>query len=478
MRCMKILFAAAEIAPLTKVGGLADVVGSLPAELIRRGHDVRVIVPKYGFVDYAQYESGAVISNMVVFSLGQYRRVRVERIEIERVVVYLVSADVFVASKSVYGENEIEKFWVFCDCVCEALPHLGWQPAILHCHDWHTALIPLLIRKNQAAYRTVFTIHNIKYQGGFDEYMLNRSSLGQYWRAGIAGGPALPWNFMAQGILWSNIINSVSENFTREILTAEYGCGMQAILQFREDSLYGIRNGLGVEEYAPSTDKLIAANYTQADIKGKSVNKREILKMAGWKAADAPIIAMVARLDEQKGMDIIIGAIPEILSSAKVRFVFLGRGKDYYEEALQSLEARYPENIRAFITYDNARAHLIYAGADMFLMPSLWEPCGLGQMIAMRYGAVPVVRRTGGLADTVQNLDGDLAHGTGFVFKDYSAKALVFAVRKAVAAYGNKPAWDEVMKRVMAEDFSWDAPAEKYERLYKKALEPDENGAL
>ena len=474
---MKILFAAAEIAPLTKVGGLADVVGSLPSELMRRGDDVRVIVPKYGFVDYTQYASTTVINSLVVFSLGQYRKLRVEQIEIEKVAVYLVSADVFALSNSVYGENEIEKFWVFCDCVCEALPYLGWQPAIVHCHDWHTALIPLLIRQSRAAYRTVFTIHNIKYQGGFDEQILNRSSSGQYWRAGLAGGPALPWNFMVQGILWANVLNSVSENFTREILTAEYGCGMQAMLKFRKDNLYGIRNGLGVDEYAPAADKLIAANYSPDDTKGKAVNKRELLKMAGWKAADVPLIGMVARLDEQKGMDIIIGAISEILASAKVRFIFLGRGKDYYEEALQHLEAKYPENVRAFITYDNVKAHLLYAGADMFLMPSLWEPCGLGQMIAMRYGTIPVVRRTGGLADTVQNLDSDLSHGTGFVFKDYSAKALVFAVRKAVAAYGNKPAWEEVIRRVMAEDFSWDGPAEKYAALYRKALELDTDGA-
>ena len=475
---MKILFAAAEIAPLTKVGGLADVVGSLPSELIRRGRDVRVIVPKYGFVDYSPYASRTVISSMVVFSLGQYRKIRVEQIEIEKVAVYLVSADVFAVSNSVYGENEIEKFWIFCDCVCAALPYLEWQPDIIHCHDWHTALIPLLIRRSRAGYRSLFTIHNIKYQGGFDEQVLNRSDLVQYWRAGIAGGPAIPWNFMAQGILWSNMVNSVSENFTREILTAEYGCGMQAMLEFRKDSLYGIRNWLGIEEYAPATDKLIAANFSSADIKGKSLNKREVLKMAGWKAADVPIIGMIARLDEQKGLDIIIGALPEILGSAKVRFIFLGRGKDYYEEELQQLEAKYPENVRAFITYDNVKAHLLYAGADMFLMPSLWEPCGLGQMIAMRYGTIPVVRRTGGLADTVHNLDGDLSHGTGFVFKDYSAKALVFAVRKAVAAYGNKPAWEEVIRRVMEEDFSWDDPAEKYESLYNKALELDTNGAL
>lgn len=473
---MKILFAAAEIAPLTKVGGLADVVGSLPAELTGRGHDVRVIVPKYGFVDYSHYAGRTVISSMVVFSLGQYHRLRVEQIQVERVAVYLVSTDVFELSKSVYGENEIEKFWVFCDCVARALPRLAWQPEVLHCHDWHTALIPLLLHRDGDGCRSVFTIHNIKYQGGFDEGVLNRSDLAKYWKAGIAGGPAIPWNFMAQGILWSDVVNSVSENFTREILTAEYGCGMQGILGFREDSLYGIRNGLGCSEYGPQADKLIAANYSADDLTGKAVNRREVLKMAGWKESGVPVIGMVARLDEQKGMDIIIGALPEILGSVKARFVFLGRGKDYYEEALQGLEARYPEGVRAFITYDNARAHMIYAGADMFLMPSLWEPCGLGQMIAMRYGTIPVVRRTGGLADTVKNLDGDLRQGTGFVFKEYSAKALAFVVRKAVAAYGNKPAWDEVVKRVMAEDFSWDKPAEKYEMLYKKALEMESNG--
>jgi starch synthase len=278
---------------------------------------------------------------------------------------------------------------------------------------------------------------------------------------------------MAQGILWSDMVNSVSENFTREILTAEFGCGMQAMLEFRKESLYGIRNGLGVEEYDPAADDLIAANYSSPDIRGKSVNKREILKMAGWKAADMPIISMVARLDEQKGMDIIIGAIPEILSSVKVRFIFLGRGKDYYEEALQQLEAKYPENVRAFITYDNTKAHLLYAGADMFLMPSLWEPCGLGQMIAMRYGTIPVVRHTGGLADTVRNLDSDLSHGTGFVFKDYSLALVCHQKAWPPAA---TPAG--VTKRVMAEDFSWDDPAEKYETLYKKALELDANGAF
>jgi starch synthase len=469
---MKILFVAAEMAPLTKVGGLADVVRSLPVELIKRGHEVRVIVPKYGFVDYSQYQTEPVISNLTVLSLQEYRKISVEQINIEEVPVYLLSADVFAGARDVYGDYEIEKFWVFNDCVCEVLPYLGWQPSIVNCHDWHSALIPLLTRNKHGGYRTVFTIHNIRYQGNINEQLISRSGLGQYWQAGILGRPPMPWNFMTQGILWSHVINTVSVNFAREIMTAEYGCGMQSILEFRKESLSGIRNGLGQEEYDPLRDKLIAANYDAADIEGKLLNKKEVQRMAGWKsAADIPLAGMVARLDEQKGMDIILDAIPEILSRAKVQFVFLGRGKEYYEEALQQLESRYPDSVKAFITFDNDKAHLLYAGSDLFLMPSQWEPCGLGQMIAMKYGTVPVVRKTGGLADTVHNLSQDLKHGTGFVFNDYSSQALVFTLKKAVAAFSERPAWERVIRRVMAEDLSWREPAEKYEALYQRALE-------
>jgi starch synthase len=476
---MKILFAAAEIAPLTKVGGLADVIRSLPAELVKMGQQARVIVPKYGFVDYSAYETVTVMRDLTVFSLHEYRKVTLEQIVLDGVPVYLLSADIFSRSDQVYGSNEVEKFWVFCDCVSQSLPYLGWKPEIVHCHDWHTALLPLLLRIGHSDCRTVFTIHNMRYQGSFDDGTLQRSGMGQYWYGQVGGLTGLPLNFMVQGILWSHVINAVSENFAREILTAEYGCGMQAFTDFRKGSLFGIINGVGYDEYDPGSDRLIPANFNAADTAGKAVNRVRLNEMAGWKArTDAPLVGMVSRLDEQKGMDIIINAIPEVIKSAGAQFIFVGRGKEYYEEALLQLESRYPANVRAYITYDNTKAHLVYAGSDLFLMPSLWEPCGLGQMIAMRYGTLPVVRNTGGLADTVTNLSSDLGMGTGFIFSEYSAKALAFTLKKAAEAFSNKAAWQRAVKRVMELDFSWHVPAQRYQALYKRALELKADGPL
>ena len=470
---MKILFVSAEVAPLTKVGGLADVVRSLPAELIKRGHDVRIMVPKYGFADYSQYEMTPVAANLVVFSLGEYRKVSVESILLEGIPVYLISGDVFDRSLSVYGDGEVEKFFVFCDSVSESLAYIGWKPEAVHCHDWHTALIPLLLHNRYPECRSVFTIHNVKYQGNFDEYTMYRSGLNKYWQSCLSCGPAIPWNFMAQGVLWAHQINTVSESFAREILTPEQGYGMQELLLFRKENLTGIINGVGDEEYDPAKDGLIAAKYSARDPGGKRINKEALQKAAGLKVdAAIPLAGMVSRLDEQKGMDIIIQALPGLLADTGIQFVFLGNGKDYYERALKDLEARFPNNMKAFITFDNKMAHLVYAGSDLFLMPSHWEPCGLSQMIAMKYGTVPVVRKTGGLADTVPSLSSELRKGSGFVFTDYSAGALAGALKTAAAAYSKTAAWEGVIKRIMQQDFSWKGPAEKYEIMYKKALEP------
>ena len=283
-------------------------------------------------------------------------------------------------------------------------------------------------------------------------------------------------NVMVQGILWADVINAVSENFAAEILTVEGGYGMQDILKFRKDRLFGIGNGLGGEEYDPLSDELIPANFSVDNIEGKAVNKRELQKLAGWEQnAEIPLIGMVSRMDEQKGMDIILEAVPVIIKSGPVQFIFLGRGNLHYEEALRKLETKFPGNVKAFITYDNAKAHLIYAGADLFLMPSKWEPCGLSQMIAMRYGTVPVVRKTGGLADTVSNLSQDMKRGTGCVFNEYSSAELVAAVKKATGLFKDKAAWKRVIQRIMKQDFDWQGPAEKYEALYKMALGLDIN---
>jgi len=472
---MKILFAAAEIAPLTKVGGLADVMRSLPAELIKHGHDVRVIVPKYGFVDYSCHKATEILTGFTVLALGECRKISVEQIELDGIPVYLLSADIFRRAHAVYGESEVEKFWVFCDCVSEVIGRLGWQPDIVHCNDWHTALIPMLARKNREAYRTIFTIHNIRYQGYFDEWMLVKSgTTGGYWNAGIPGMPYVPWNLMTQGILWADVINAVSPTFAGEILTSEGGYGMQEILAFRRDRLSGIRNGLGWAEYDPANDDLITAKYSFDGLDGKLINKLELEKVAGWgEDSGIPIVGMVARLDEQKGMDIIPEALSEVFKEENMRFVFLGRGSAYYEEALRRLESRYPANIRAFITFDNSKAHLIYAGSDLFLMPSKWEPCGLGQMIAMRYGTIPIVRKTGGLSDTVSNLSTDLKRGTGFMFDSFEASELTATIKRAAQSFADKAAWKRIVQRIMKQDLDWTEPVLQYELLYRKVLGMD-----
>lgn len=469
---MKVLFAAAEIAPLAKVGGLADVVRSLPTELINMGHDARVIVPAYGFVDYTRYKLEQVVNDLMIISLQRYHKIKIKKISLGVLPVYLVFSDFFNNSTAIYGEDEVEKFFIFCDAISQCVTYLNWNPEIIHCNDWHTALLPLMIRNRYPAYRNIFTIHNIKYQGDFDENILNRSGLERFWKAELSNGILLPWNFMAQGILWSDILNTVSENFAREMLAGQYCFGMQDLLNMRRDSLFGIINGLGKEEYDPENDLNIPFRYSYKDISGKYSNREYLQNKVGFKiSSEIPLVGMVSRLEDQKGLDLVIEAIPKVLKSADVRFVFLGKGKEYYEKSLSELEASYGQNVRSLITYDNRLAHLIYAGSDLFLMPSRWEPCGLGQMIAMRYGTVPIVRRTGGLADTVMELNEKLEKGTGFVFDDYSSEALTGAILAATLAFKNSRSWEDVVIRIMKQDFSWQSSARKYERLYKKMME-------
>ncbi|MDD5312351.1 MAG: glycogen synthase [Dehalococcoidia bacterium] len=475
---MKILFAAAEIAPLSKVGGLADVMRSLPQELIKAGHDVRAIIPKYGFIDFSNFKTERIVNDFTVLALGKYRKIHIEQIIVEDVETFLVCDDIFTDSALVYGENELEKFFVFCTAVSDILPHLGWQPDIIHCHDWHAALIPLMVRNKAYNYKTVFTIHNIKYQGNFDHYFLHETGLAAHWHARLPMNQQVPLTFMSQGILWADVVSTVSETFAREILTYENGCGLQDLLNFRKGSLYGIRNGLGYEEYDPEADKLITANYSFREMDGKSVNKRKLQQLSGWREnMDVPLIGMVTRMDEQKGLDIILQALPGFISKVPVQFVFLGKGKDYYENAMEALGKRYPDNVKTYITFDNPMAHLIYAGSDIFLMPSNWEPCGLSQLIAMRYGSVPLVRATGGLVDTVRNLSSDLGKGTGFVFEDYTAQALTSTLKRAAQDFNNKGSWDKAVRRIMKQDFTWRDPVARYETLYKKLLELSGNAA-
>ena len=470
---MKILFVAAEVAPLAKVGGLADVIGSLPKALTGLGHDVRVMMPRYGSIDAARYPMMPVIDNFNIQVMKTTKPVALKVTNLtDNVEVYLVDNDDFSNSSEVYGKDGLKRFFLFCRAVLEILPRLDWQPEIVHCHDWHTALIPLWLKRDGYGYVSLFTIHNLAYQGPFDDSFLSDSGLKKDWQARPADAPEPPLNFISQGILWANMVTTVSETYAREIVTPEYGEGLDQLLCYRQDKLFGIVNGLDYEEYNPATDTFIPANYDYSTLGKKVTNKLALQRQAGLpENADVPLVGMVSRLDEQKGLDIVAECLDSLLQETQAQIIILGKGKEHYHSLLKQAAGRYPQQVAVFLAFDNALAHLIYAGCDVFLMPSQFEPCGLGQLIAMRYGAVPVVRRTGGLADTIQDLTQDLNEGSGFVFQDYDSKAMSIAIQRAVAACKKKKAWQRVIRRIMALDFSWQASAKKYESIYYRALE-------
>ncbi|MBC8274166.1 MAG: glycogen synthase [Chloroflexi bacterium] len=469
---MKILFVAAEATPLVKVGGLADVIGSLPKALVEIGHDVRVIMPGYGIIDPANFTTSTVIGNLNIAVMGRTEQVSLKVTELgTKVRVYLVDSDDFRNSIEVYGKGDLERFLLFCRAVLDILSKLDWQPEIVHCHDWHTALIPLWLKKNNCHYASIFTIHNLAYQGFFDARFLIDADLEKDWQLRPTDMPDPPLNFMGQGILWADMVTTVSETYAKEILTPEYGAGLDHLLRYRQDKLFGIVNGLDYDEYNPAIDDFIPAKYDVCAVDKRIDNKRALQKRARFAGGvEVPLIGMVSRLDEQKGLDILTASFDILLQKTEAQMFILGRGREEYHNLLRQAASRYPEQLAVFIDFDDTLARLIYAGCDMFLMPSRFEPCGLGQLIAMRYGAVPVVHHTGGLADTVQDLTQDMSKGSGFVFQGYDSEAMLAAIQRAVNSY-TKKAWQNVMRRIMALDFSWHASAKRYESIYRKALE-------
>jgi len=469
---MRVLFVASEISPLAKVGGLADVVGSLPKALTGLGHDVRVMIPRYGGIDVRQYSVDTVKDGFKLSVLGgtQPAILKIANLK-DRVPVYMIENQKYFGEKEVYGKDDLKRFLFFSRAIFEVLPQLDWQPEIVHCHDWHASLVVMWQKKAGYPYGSIFTIHNLAYQGAFDGGFLIASNLKKDWENYPTGAPKPPLNFISQGILWADLVTTVSETYAKEIITPEYGEGLEAILNYRRESLLGIVNGIDYEEYDPETDPYVPVRYSSSGLERRIANKLALQKRANLpEDTEIPVLGMVQRLDEQKGFDILEKAIDPILKGTKVQLVILGRGRECYENMLKQIASRYPQQIALFVTFDSPLAHLIYAGCDMFLMPSRFEPCGLGQLIAMRYGALPIVRHTGGLVDTVPELTPDLSQGNGFVFKDYTPEALLKAAKKAIKAFRNKKAWYEAMQRVMKLDFSWQASAMKYEAAYQQVL--------
>ena len=474
---LKVLFAVAEASPLVKVGGLGDVADSLPRALRRVGYDARIVMPRYGIISLEGYQTIGQDSFSMPF-MGSQEDVAITEVLLkDGMTIYLVENKRYFDRMAIYGENDdLERFLFFSQVVMEVPKRLNWQPDILHCHDWHTGMVAPLLKvahRDDAFYSScasVFTIHNLAYQGWFDDHFAGRAGLYAYLPP--PGDPlrGKAYSMLALGIYHSDIISTVSETYAREILTPEYGEGLETLLQSRQESLFGILNGVDYEQFDPATDRIIAANYDVNNLDRRIANKLALQTKIGLPAnAEIPLVGMAGRLVDQKGPDLAAEALTLLLPQADVQLILQGTGETRYHELLDKLESLHTRKARMFLVLDFSLAQLIFAGCDIFLMPSRFEPCGLAPLIAMRYGAIPVVRRTGGLAETVQDCSPDLSSGLGFVFERYDVNELLVALRRALSGFEKKEEWQKLMIRAMKADFSWNASIPKYKALYERA---------
>ncbi len=478
---MKILFAASEAAPFAKTGGLADVAGSLPPAIASLGHEVRVVMPYYRQVH--RYASDLRHVATVSVPLGTWE----ERCDIlegtlgGNVIVYFIKKDIYYDRPDLYQTgradypDNAERFIFFSRAVLELCGALGYKPDLIHGNDWQTGLVPLYLntiyRRNSAlsGTRSVFTVHNLGYQGLFWHWDMRLTGLG--WEVFTPEGIEF-WgkiNFLKAGLVYSDLITTVSKTYSHEIQTPENGHGLEGVLQNRAGELTGIVNGIDYRFWDPARDRTIPKTYSASSLAGKALCKKSLYTLIHLPDSDDPLIGMVTRLVDQKGLDILTGALPEIMAQS-ARLVILGTGDRKYQRILSEAAERYQGRMRFLLQYDDLLAKNLYAGCDMFLMPSLYEPCGLGQMIAQRYGTVPVVRKTGGLIDTVVDYDPKTGRGTGFLFEEYSSRALVECLRRALAAYDNRNKWKRLMQNGMKQDFSWERSAKEYVKVYRKAM--------
>jgi len=483
---MKIAFVSSEVFPFSKTGGLADISSSLPKELAKLGNEVIVFSPKYYTVDEKKYnlEFQDWIGAMPIRISGNIHNVYVHKgfLQNSNVQIYFIDYPSFFHRELYYTNDpdEADRFILFSKAVIELIQRLQWKPDIIHCNDWQTGLIPLFIKDNYNWDKlfhktaTVFTIHNIGYQGKFGIDTLDKAEIrkdyfynfGEVEHAGDV-------NFMKAGISFADVINTVSETYSKELLTKEFSHGLDYILQYRSHDFYGILNGVDYEIWNPETDKLIKQNYTVETLENKTENKKELLKQFNLPfSPDVPLIGIVSRMAIQKGFDLIANSL-DYLSKLNFQWIVLGNGEKYYEEMFQSLSFYRPDKAACYIGYNDGLAHLIEAAADMFLMPSHYEPCGLNQIYSLKYGTVPIVRKTGGLADTVQDWDEMKSYGqetgNGFSFNDYNGFGLTDAVERAIKYFHDKKIWNKIIKNGMSRDYSWKKSAIKYLELYNSA---------
>ncbi len=490
-RKLKVLFVTSEVYPFVKTGGLADVSSALPQSISEMGHEVRIVVPKYGAVDERKFKIHEVVrlkdlqvkigDKDVTFSLKSCflpgQKVRVQ-------IYFLDNSEYFASRNSLYidpstgkdySDND-ERFILLCRSVFELISKLGWVPDIIHCNDWQCGLIPAYLKtvyKNElfSNFKILFTVHNLAYQGQFPRSTFWKTGLPEELNSekGIEIYDKI--NFMKSGLLYADTINTVSQSYANEIRTdEELGAGLKHVLARRKDDLFGIINGIDTRIWNPEKDKLLPKKYSSKNLDVKAENKEELAKRFGLAyKPDTPIIGIISRLYEAKGIDLVTEAFKELME-LDIQMILLGTGDKKFYAFFEKMMQKHNDKFACYLGFNDELAHLITGGGDMLLMPSRYEPCGLTQMYSLVYGTVPIVRETGGLADTVVKYDEKTGDGTGFMFTQYNAASMVKEIKRALKTYNDKKSWLKIVKSGMKSDFSWNSSAKKYVELYKTML--------
>jgi starch synthase len=490
-KLLNILFVSSEVDPFAKTGGLADVSGALPQTIRALDHEIRVIMPRYGSINERKSRLHQMIRlNDIAIPVGSktyHATVKSSFIQNNQVkvqVYFIDNADLFgrtglyvhPETKKDYHDND-ERFIFFDKAVLELLKRLGWQPDIIHCNDWQTGLIPAYLKtvyKNDPFYaetRTVYTVHNMAYQGVFPKSSFAKTGLppALLSEEGIEAFGNL--NLMKSGLVFADAITTVSEKYAEEIRSSEeYGCGLQEIVKRRKGDVSGIVNGIDYNVWDPSVDSMITHRYDARSLDLKVENKKALLREMRLPFEErTPLLGIISRLADQKGFDL-IGEVLDDIMALGVQLVVLGTGEKRYHELFEKAHRKHPTQVAVALTFNNELAHRIEAGSDMFLMPSRYEPCGLNQLYSLRYGTVPIVRATGGLEDTIDDYSPSTGEGTGFKFKKYDSHEMLHTIRRAVHAFADAPAWRKLMRNGMAKDFSWETSARKYIQLYRNLV--------
>jgi starch synthase len=469
---VSVLLVAGEAAPFSKTGGLGEVVGTLPKALRRLGVDARVMVPEYQSIPRVYKEKLQLKAEFVVPVGWRRQYCGLKELTLDGVPFYFLDNRYYFDRPMIYGYfDEAERYSFFCRATLEALPYLGYQPRVLHCHDWHTGMISPLLRSHyhQLDIKTMFTIHNLKYQGVFPKSIMGELvDLG--WEYFTVHGVEFydQVNFMKAGIVYADLITTVSKSYAEEIQYPYFGENLDGLLRERRAALHGIVNGIDCVDYNPATDQHTFCRYDSTDFtKAKAANKVKLQEMLGLPVnPDIPLVAVVSRLVEQKGLDLVERVIHEIIAEP-LQLIVLGTGEDRYENIFRYAAWRYPDKVVAHLIFDDTLARKVYAAADILLMPSLFEPCGIAQLIAMRYGCLPLVREIGGLRDTVKPFNEFTNQGNGFSFTNFNAHDLLHTLRRALDFYHKPEIWRQIVVAAMNEDFSWDKSVVKYLELYK-----------